>query len=114
MRPRPTSPGRLIVFLFQKDLEPSRIVGLMRMLLKSRRLLDTLTPNDRVAILSFDSHLKIWTDFTNDRERFDRVLAHGMLFERPAARPSPLSRRLSSASTRTACDTPTASSARSS
>src|SRR5262245_4040131 len=24
--------GRLIVFLFQKDLEPSRIIGLMRML----------------------------------------------------------------------------------
>jgi VWFA-related protein len=81
----PLSPGRLIVFLFQKDLEPSRIVGLMRMLLKSRHLLETLTPNDRVAILSFDSHLKIWTDFTNDRERLDRVLAHGVLFERPPA-----------------------------
>jgi VWFA-related protein len=78
-------PGRLIVFLFQKDLEPSRIVGLMRMLLKSRDFLDALTPNDRVAILSFDSHLKIWTDFTNDRERLDRVLAHGLLFERPPA-----------------------------
>jgi VWFA-related protein len=75
--------GRLIVFLFQKDLEPSRIVGFMRMLLKSRDLLDTLTSNDRVAILSFDSRLRIWTDFTNERERLDRVLAHGVLFERP-------------------------------
>jgi VWFA-related protein len=81
----PVNPGRLIVFLFQKDLEPSRILGLMRMLLKSRNLLETLTPNDRVAILSFDSHLKLWTDFTNDRERLDRVLAHGVLFERPPA-----------------------------
>ena len=80
-----TNQGRLIVVLFQKDLEPSRIVGLMRMLLKSRRLLDTLTTNDRVAILSFDSRLRIWSDFTNDRERFDRILAHGILFERPAA-----------------------------
>jgi VWFA-related protein len=80
-----TNQGRLIVFLFQKDLEPSRIVGLMRMLLKSRRLLDTLTPNDRVAILSFDSRLRIWTDFTNDGERFDRILEHGILFERPAS-----------------------------
>ena len=78
-------PGRLIVFLFQKDLEPSRIVGLMRMLQKNRRFLETLSPNDRVAVLSFDSHLKIWTDFTNDRERLDRVLAHGLLFERPPA-----------------------------
>jgi VWFA-related protein len=75
--------GRLVVFLFQKDLEPSRIVGLLRMLLKSRDFLDTLGPNDRVAILSFDSYLKVWTDFTNDREVLDRVLAHGVLFERP-------------------------------
>jgi VWFA-related protein len=80
----PLRPGRLIVFLFQKDLEPSRIVGLMRMLLSSRNLLDTLTPEDRVAILSFDSHLKIWTDFTNDRDTLSRVLGHGVLFERPA------------------------------
>lgn len=86
--PAPMSPGRLIVFLFQKDLEPSRIVGLMRMLLKSRNLLDTLTPNDRVAILSFDSHLKIWSDFTNDRERLDHVLARGVLFERPPRVPA--------------------------
>jgi VWFA-related protein len=76
-------PGRLVVFLFQKDLEPSRIVGLMRMLLKGRQFLETLTANDRVAILSFDSHLKVWTDFTNNRERLDRVLEHGILFERP-------------------------------
>jgi VWFA-related protein len=81
----PIGPGRLVVFLFQKDLEPSRIVGLMRMLLKSRTFVETLAPNDRVAILSFDSHLKIWTDFTNDRERLHRVLAHGLLFERPPA-----------------------------
>lgn len=81
----PVGPERLIVFLFQKDLDPSRIVGLMRMLLKSRNFLGTLTPNDRVAILSFDSHLKIWTDFTNDRARLDGVLAHGLLFERPSA-----------------------------
>jgi VWFA-related protein len=81
----PVGTGRLVVFLFQKDLEPSRIVGLMRMLFKSRDFLETLTPNDRVAILSFDSHLKIWTDFTNDRERLGHVLARGLLFERPPA-----------------------------
>jgi len=79
----PSGPGRLIVFLFQKDLERSRIVGLMRMLLKSRSVLDSLTPDDRVAILSFDSHLNIWTDFTNNRDRLDRVLAHDLLLERP-------------------------------
>ncbi len=84
----PLRPGRLLVILFQKDLEPSRIVGLMRMLLKTRNFIETLTPDDRVALLSFDSHLKIWTDFTNDREHLDRVLARGLLFDRPPASPA--------------------------
>lgn len=61
--PRPEEArGRLIVFIFQKDLEPSRIVGLMRMLIETRLFLDALGPDDRVAVLSFDSHLKIWLD----------------------------------------------------
>jgi VWFA-related protein len=75
--------GRLVVFLFQKDLEPSRIAGLMRMLMRSRDFLGTLAPADRVAILSFDSHLKVWSDFTNDRGSLDRLLQHGVLLDRP-------------------------------
>jgi VWFA-related protein len=78
-----SAPGRLVVFLFQKDLEPSRVVGLIRMLMKSRDFLGTLTPADRVAILSFDGTLRIWTDFTRDRQRLSRVLEHGVLHERP-------------------------------
>lgn len=74
---------RLIVFLFQKDLEPSRIIGLMRMLLKSRDLLEGLTPGDRVAVLSFDTRLLVWTDFTGDRERLQRLLSHDVLLGRP-------------------------------
>jgi len=75
--------GRLIVFLFQKDLEPSRIVGLMRMLIQARSFLDTFRPEDRVAVTSFDSHLKIWIDFTGDMERVRRIFERGILFERP-------------------------------
>ena len=76
-------PGRLIVLLFQKSMERSRIVGLMRMLIETRSFLDTLGPGDRVAVLSFDSHLKVWTDFTDDRERLRRILQRGVLLERP-------------------------------
>jgi VWFA-related protein len=79
----PVSPGRLIVFLFQKNMEASRIVGLMQMLHQARRFFETLTADDRVAVLSFDSHLKVWVDFTSDRGRLERVLKHGILFERP-------------------------------
>lgn len=76
-------PGRLIVFLFQKDMETSRIAGLMRMKRWAARFLETLEPTDRVAVLSYDSHLKLWTDFTMDRARLARVVEHSILFERP-------------------------------
>lgn len=77
------SPARLVVFLVQKDLEPTRIVGLMRMLLNTRRFLDSLGAEDRVAVLSFDSRLKVWLDFTRDMDKVRTVLEHGILFEKP-------------------------------
>ena len=77
------APGRLIVFLFQKDLEPSRLTGLMRMLIESRNFLDELTPRDRIAVLSFDYRLRIWLDFTNEREAVRRVLQNEILFRNP-------------------------------
>ncbi len=77
--------GRLIVFLFQKDLEPSRIIGLMRILFRAKTFLETLGPDDHVAVVSFDSHLKIWADFTNDRAEVRRILERGLLLERPRA-----------------------------
>jgi len=79
----PEARGRLIVLLFQKDLEPSRIVGLMRMLIETREFLDSLGPDDRVAVLSFDSHLRMWLDFTKDIDAVRQVLERGILFERP-------------------------------
>ena len=81
----PSAEGRLIVFVLQKDLESSRIAGLMRMLRESRSFLDAFTPRDRVAVLSFDSHLRVWLDFTADLDRVDRVLAHDVLFAREGA-----------------------------
>jgi VWFA-related protein len=77
-------PGRLIVYVFQKSFERGRMPGLMRMLMESREFLDTLTPRDRIAVMSFDSRLRIWLDFTSDRERVAAVLRHGILFETPA------------------------------
>jgi VWFA-related protein len=76
-------PGRLIVFVFQKSFEGHRMPGLLEMLRQTREFLNTLTPGDRVAILSFDSHLRIWTDFTNDLERLRWVLRRGILMEDP-------------------------------
>ena len=80
-----TIEGRLIVFLIQKDLEPSRIVGLMRLLIDARPFFAAFTPRDRLAVLSFDSRLRIWTDFTNDLERVRAFLQRGILMSEPAA-----------------------------
>ena len=57
--------GRLMVFLFQKSLEAGRIVGFMRMLIELRGFLDGFTPRDRLAVLSFDTRLRLWLDFTS-------------------------------------------------
>jgi VWFA-related protein len=59
--------GRQVVLLFQRDLEPSRMEGLMAMRQRAWALLDSLAPEDRAAIASFDSHLELWTDLTADR-----------------------------------------------
>jgi VWFA-related protein len=77
--------GRLIVFVFQKSFDRGRLPGLMRMLIESREFIDTLTPRDRVAVLSFDSRLRIWLDFTSDRSRVAHALERGILLETPPA-----------------------------
>jgi VWFA-related protein len=84
--PDAPEPGRLIVFFFQKDLHASRAPGLLRLLEEAGRLLGRLPEEDRVAVLSFDSHLKLWSDFTRDRARLRAVLERSILFEeRPRA-----------------------------
>ncbi len=80
---RSAEQGRLIVFLIQKDFETSRLSGLMRLLVEGRNFIEELTSRDRVAVLSFDTHLKIWLDFTREREPVRRVLQRGILFETP-------------------------------
>jgi hypothetical protein len=55
----------------------------MRMLIRSRTFLDSLGPDDRVAVLSFDYKLKIWLDFTNRFDRVRQVFETGILFEDP-------------------------------
>jgi VWFA-related protein len=79
------SQGRLIVYVFQKSFEGGRMPGLMRMLMMLRESIGTLTSQDRVAVLSFDSRLRIWLDFTSDRARLDRALEHSVLLEAPPA-----------------------------
>ncbi|MBZ5588571.1 MAG: VWA domain-containing protein [Acidobacteriia bacterium] len=73
-------PGRLVVFFFQSDFAPARLTGLMHMKARAIRFLATLQPSDRVAVLSFDSHLELRQDFTADRERLTAAIHRSIRF----------------------------------
>jgi VWFA-related protein len=104
--PPPPPRARLVVFFVQADLNPTRISGQLRMRPYTRELLGTLHPGDRVAVVSFDSHLKLWQDFTADREATQAVLARAMLYspeeEVPPAEPLSLARHFDFAAARRA------------
>lgn len=68
------APGRLIVMFFQTDHEISRLHGLLRMGIQARRFVETLDPTDRVAVVSYDSHLKLRQDFTADHAKLDQAI----------------------------------------
>ena len=74
------APGRLVVIFVQADLNPTRISGQLRLRPFTRDLLGTLHRGDRVAVVSFDSHLKLWQDFTEDRAATHAAIARAMLY----------------------------------
>lgn len=67
-----TAPGettpRLFVYYFQTDFQRARVIGQMRMMKAAREMVGDLAPDDLVAVVSFDSHLKLHQDFTRDRD----------------------------------------------
>jgi len=79
----PEPNGQLIVFMVQKSMEGDRARGLLKLLQDSDRLLTQIAPDDRVAVVSFDSHLKIWQDFTDDIGRVEKVLTDDVMFGTP-------------------------------
>ena len=62
--------GRLIVALFQVDpmLRMSKTLGLVRMTPRASKFAGGLGPDDQVAVLVFDSHLEMLSDFTDDHD----------------------------------------------
>jgi hypothetical protein len=80
--PPPPSQGRLVVVFVQADLNPTRISGQLRLRPFTRELLASLSPEDRVAVVSFDSHLKLRQDFSRDRAATHAAIDEGMIFNR--------------------------------
>ena len=81
----PRDRRQLVVFFVQKSLEADRALGLLRLLQDSDRLLAGVGPDDRVAVVSFEHHFKIWLDFTADLDRAREILAHDVMHEDPRA-----------------------------
>ncbi len=77
-------PGRVIILFFETDHEISRLHGLLRMGIQARRFLGTLDPTDRVAVVSYDTHLKLRQDFTNDRGKLERAVEEAIRRGEPA------------------------------
>ncbi|HYO13663.1 MAG TPA: hypothetical protein VE685_10760 [Thermoanaerobaculia bacterium] len=73
-------PGRTMVFFVQADLNPSRIHGQLELRHATKDFLAKLSPEDQVAVVSFDSHLKLRQDFTRDRAAIHEALDWAMLF----------------------------------
>lgn len=66
--PRAKLNPRIIVIFVQADFEPTRIRGHLRLIPLVKELIGTLEPEDRLALLTFDSHLKMWHDLTTDHQ----------------------------------------------
>ena len=75
--------GRQIVLLVQRDLEPSRFQGLVTMLRRTRGFIDGLLPDERVAGVSFQSHLDLWSDYTTDRPALDALVDKELIVSSP-------------------------------
>jgi hypothetical protein len=82
--PVAASPGRLVVLLFQKDFEPSRLRGLLQSIRQAKDLVAPFSPRDRVAVLTYDSRLRLHLDFTADFDAVRRVLDESVLLRWPA------------------------------
>jgi VWFA-related protein len=85
----PPPNGRLLVFFFQTDFARTnvRIVGQMHLLATVDQLIDNLEEEDRVAVFSFDSHLKFRLDFMSDKRRIREAMEQALLIDEPQAPP---------------------------
>lgn len=87
----PAPRGRLLVFLFQTDFTRNalRVGGQMKILLLSDDYTAWLEPEDRVAVLSYDSHLKFRLDFSDDARKIRDAMEQALLVDEPP-RPGPV------------------------
>ncbi|HYH07636.1 MAG TPA: VWA domain-containing protein [Thermoanaerobaculia bacterium] len=81
--------GRLFIVFIQTDFARNnfRVVGQMSFTRYAEEFIDSLEPEDRVAVFSFDSHLKFRRDFSNDKEDLKQVIRDAIRIDVPPPPP---------------------------
>jgi VWFA-related protein len=82
---QPAPHGRLLIFFYQTDFarNASRVGGQMQTVVNADDWLDWLDPEDRVAVFSFDSHLKFRLDFTNNKDHIKDAMKQALYTDDP-------------------------------
>jgi VWFA-related protein len=82
---QPAPHGRLLIFFYQTDFarNSSRVGGQMQTVVNADDWLDWLDSEDRVAVFSFDSHLKFGLDFTNNKNHIKDAMKQALLTDEP-------------------------------
>jgi VWFA-related protein len=85
----PAPQGRLLIFFFQTDFARNelRTGGQMKIMSYADQIIDSLEPEDRVAVFSFDSHLKFRLDFSNEKEKVRQAMRESLAIDEPAPPP---------------------------
>jgi VWFA-related protein len=98
---QPIAPrGRMFIYFVQTDFarNASRVRGHVKFMSFVEKMIESLDEEDRVAVFSFDSHLKFRLDFTSEKRDIIHAMRQAVLTDDPAwppVVPNPsLSRRL--------------------
>lgn len=75
--------GRWIVLVYQKHSDLSDVEGMMRLRRDFAAFVGIFSEIDHVAVLSFDTSLHMWLDFTSEGSRIRRVLDHEIFVQSP-------------------------------
>ena len=85
----PTAPRSIVLFI-QTDFARNsmRILGQMKFNYVADDIIELFGPNDRIAVLSHDSHLKFRRDFTRDRESLRKAVRESLFIDYPPLPPA--------------------------
>ena len=84
------SEPRSIILFIQTDFARNsmRILGQMKFNFVADKIIDLFGPEDRVAVLSHDSHLKFRRDFTRDRKSLRKAVRESLFIDYPPLPPA--------------------------